>query len=157
VKQDTEKLRLAAIAGIEKELQILNDFAENEGYPNVQVMLAVTNRIAFLEKELEVLKREDLQDYELVWHDFWKNICAPNGVINMDQVKRELADYKVLLEEVPKVYEELAGISKPNTPSNVIIDAVREKMIEKDIALSDIKDMARDGMVKIEDIEEYLK
>lgn len=47
-----------------------------------------------------------MRDYEKDYEDFWKDIVADfNGVVNMDQVKRELSDYKVLLENMPIVLD----------------------------------------------------
>ncbi|MDF7810718.1 hypothetical protein [Hymenobacter sp. YC55] len=66
-------------------------------------------------------------NFERVWNDFWKDICTnPNGSINLEQVKRELADYHGILEEVSKVYDTLTrgNISKPNTLASAVIAEV---------------------------------
>jgi hypothetical protein len=46
-----------------------------------------------------------LTDYEEIYDDFWKAIVEDeNGVLNLDQVKRELADFRMVMEEVRSVY-----------------------------------------------------
>jgi hypothetical protein len=79
-----------------------------------------------------------LQDYEQTYEDFWKDIVEKDGKVDMEQVKIELADYRILLDEVPKAYCELAGFSKPHTRAQVIIDAVNERMIDKQMAFDDL-------------------
>lgn len=148
----------SAIEATEKELKTLDDFAVNEGHPNQQVMLAICTRIGFLERDLQTLKQiaeGKEEDYEVIWQTFWKDICAPTGILELTQVKKELADYKVLLEEVPKVYDELAGFSKPHTKATVIIDAVNERMIDKQMTFDDLTMSAENGEVILS--VEYLK
>lgn len=58
------------------------------------------------------------KDYNQVYEEFWKVIVEDeNGNINIDQIKRELADYYFVIDEVSKVYMGVTGgrISKPNT------------------------------------------
>ncbi|QIW88664.1 hypothetical protein P59_066 [Bacillus phage P59] len=95
------------------------------------------------------MERLARSDYEQTYEDFWKDIVEEDGQVNMDQIKRELADYRVLLQEVPKVYDELAGFSKPHTRATVIIDAVNERMIDKQMAFDDLTALAEDGEVTL--------
>ena len=48
-----------------------------------------------------------------------------NGNLDKDKVMRELFDYHICLEEVPKVYMAITGnqISKPYTDANYVIEA----------------------------------
>ena len=70
---------------------------------------------------------EDQVDSEVEdnWREFWMPIVAPNGVVNIQQVKRELFDFSVVMRNVSEVYDELTGgmISKPNTRSSAVIAA----------------------------------
>lgn len=64
------------------------------------------------------------QSYEETWDAYWKEICSnPDGSVNLDQIKRELADYAFMLDEVPKVYTEVTGntLFKPNYYANTVI------------------------------------
>lgn len=64
------------------------------------------------------------EDYEQVWDDFWKDIVTnEDGSLNLDQIKRELFDFHVVLDEVPLVYVSVTGgmLSKPNYPARTVI------------------------------------
>lgn len=44
------------------------------------------------------------------WDQFWKDIVTnPDGSINLDQLKKELADFSFVMEQVPKVYCHITG------------------------------------------------
>lgn len=64
-----------------------------------------------------------MKDYEKTYEEFWKDIVEVNGALNLDQVKRELHDCSLLLDNVPKVYHALTNgeVSKPLTDPNVVI------------------------------------
>lgn len=88
--------------------------------------------------------------HEESYQEFWKDIVEnEDGTLNVEQVKKELADYKILLDEVPKVYDELAGFSKPHTRASVIISAVNDRMIDKQMAYDDLIENAQDGEVTL--------
>ena len=45
------------------------------------------------------------RDYQQDWDNHWKEIiCDAEGNINIEQLKKELSDFSICLEEVPKVY-----------------------------------------------------
>jgi hypothetical protein len=70
------------------------------------------------------------EDVNKVWREFWKPIVFfANNELNINQVKRELFDYKMIMEEVSKVYDCLTGgrISKINTNHNAVIDEVENR------------------------------
>lgn len=53
---------------------------------------------------------KDTIDVEKIWNEFWKEIvCNPDGTINIEQVKKELADFSFVMEQVPAVYEHITG------------------------------------------------
>jgi hypothetical protein len=62
---EKEELKKLAIKSVEEELNILNDFANNEGHTNPQVMLAICMRIDDLEDQLEDIKnpKQDIHHY----------------------------------------------------------------------------------------------
>lgn len=73
------------------------------------------------------------EDYKQTYADFWKSIVEhPDGSLNRDQVMRELYDYWILLEEVPRAYDEVTcgRFSKPNTDHGWIVAAVDERINE---------------------------
>lgn len=63
--------------------------------------------------------------YEQVYADFWKPILEKDGQLSMDQLKRELYDFWVAMENVPKVYCHITGnlLSKINYDAQVVISA----------------------------------
>lgn len=65
------------------------------------------------------------EEVQKVYDEFWRPIVEPNGVLDFGQVKRELFDFRMMMEEVPKVYDAVTGgrFSKPLTRAQVIIDA----------------------------------
>jgi len=74
-------------------------------------------------------------------YKFWKEIIYKNGELDEEQVMKELDDYKMLLESVSIVYQEVTGgkVSKANTCASDVIsvyndhveELVREGVIEE--------------------------
>ena len=62
------------------------------------------------------------RDVEKDW-EFWKDIIMKDGVIDIEQLKKELSDFSMILDEVPKVYDHITGglLSKPTYPADVVI------------------------------------
>lgn len=52
-------------------------------------------------------------------------VIRKDGSMNAAQAKRELSDYHFMLEQVPKVYDEVTGgrLSKPNYCAHSVIEA----------------------------------
>lgn len=161
--EEFEQLRKQAIEADEKRTENLRVFLNNlslDSDINKTVALEIATTIAFIEEDIERLKAlgtNNFSDHETVWLSFWKPICSPRGRINEEQVKKELYDYKLLLDEVPKVYEELAGLSKPHTSAKAIIDRVYDRMIDKQIAFDDLAASATNGevMFTVSYLKEY--
>lgn len=86
--------------------------------------------------------------------EFWFPIVQPNGEWDHDQIMKELHDYRVVLEEVPKVYCHITGneLSKPHYIASEVITAAddfyekrcREDLLEdlpfNDDALATLRD-----------------
>lgn len=68
-------------------------------------------------------------EVEAVWDEFWKDIVMQNGVLDIEQVKRELFDLHFLAQGVPRVYCHVTGghASKANTDADVIISLADEE------------------------------
>lgn len=69
-------------------------------------------------------------DYMITYREFWAHIVELEGSLNFDQIARELHDYREMMCEVSKVYEELAGLSKPNTAAVHILDGAERRYAE---------------------------
>lgn len=53
-------------------------------------------------------QRKDTVEEE--WESFWKEIVTnEDGTINIEQIKKELADFSFVMEQVPKVYCHITG------------------------------------------------
>ena len=68
-------------------------------------------------------------DVEEEW-EFWKGIvCNEDGTINVEQLKKELCDFSVMIGEVPKVYVAVTGgtLSKPLYSADTVISVFNEK------------------------------
>lgn len=74
-------------------------------------------------------------EVEETFEEFWRDIVTnADGTLDVDQVKRELHDYRTLLREVPRVYQRVTGgrISKPNTHADAVIGIVDELEAERE-------------------------
>ena len=60
-----------------------------------------------------------LEEYE----NFWKEIVEVNGILDHNQVKKELSDFSAMISEVSKVYDHISHgrISKPLTHAHHLI------------------------------------
>ncbi len=70
-----------------------------------------------------------MEDYEKTFDEFWADlVLRSDGTLDVDQVKRELHDYRTLLHEVPLVYCHVTGnrISKPNTNASAVTSEADE-------------------------------
>ena len=52
-------------------------------------------------------RRIKMSDVNKVYEEFWKFIIELDGEIDFEQVKRELYDYRIVMQEVSKVYCEI--------------------------------------------------
>lgn len=75
-------------------------------------------------------------EVEETYADFWRDIVEVDGQLNVDQVKAELHDYRMVLSEVPRVYVNITRgrISKPHTKADAVLQVV------EDLAMHDAGD-----------------
>ena len=68
---------------------------------------------------------DKIEDVDKIFKELWVPIIfdMENGRLNLEQLKKELYDYSLLLDNVPKVYMEITAgrISKANTLAEVVI------------------------------------
>ena len=70
-------------------------------------------------------------DYEKDYKEFWKEIVEnKDGTLNIEQVKKELSDFKYFIDNIPKLYNNITGgyISKHMTNIRHVIDRVNERL-----------------------------
>ena len=75
------------------------------------------------------------EDAERVWEDFWEPLVSVDGVYglaDLEKIKRELYDYRMVMQEVSKVYYEISNgkLSKPNTDAIHIIQEHHDRIDE---------------------------
>ena len=87
-------------------------------------------------------------DYEQTYDTFWREIVEKDGVLSLDQVKRELHDYHTLMGNAMRVYCHVTNdqISKLNTDPSVVI-SVHDEVVSEACrrAVEDEEGRARSG------------
>lgn len=63
------------------------------------------------------------------FEEFWREqVTDESGNLDLDKVARELHDYRTVISEVAKAYDELTGgrLSKPNTAAHHVVSEANE-------------------------------
>lgn len=101
----------------------------------------------------------DKYSIEKSW-EFWKDIiCHEDGSINIEQLKLELCDSYLLINEVPKVYDEVTGglLSKPYYYADTIVSIFNERYGNKAAGVDCLPDDWDDITADCETNEDYKK
>ena len=104
-------------------------------------------------KYKKMLGGRRMEEVEKVYQEFWKDIVEnEDGTLNKEQVKKELADFSMVMDNCSSAYEEMSGslITKPNTYFSEVLKIFQEKFWNVDFVKDDIRDMLKDTY----DIEE---
>lgn len=99
-------------------------------------------------------------EVEKVFQEFWADIvCNEDGSINMEQVKKELYDFRIIMNEVPKVYSEITGgrLSYLTYPAETVLGVYYEKYGNKAFAVKLIPDDWADITADCVTNEDYKK
>ena len=72
------------------------------------------------------------KEVQACWEEFWVLIVAPGGVLDVEQVKKELYDFRGLMDGAAKVYDHVTGgrISKVLTLPSVVIAVADDVVTE---------------------------
>jgi hypothetical protein len=91
-----------------------------------------------MEDSLESIERKECLD-------FWKDIIYKDGKLNEEQVLKELYDYMVALQQVPKVYCAITGgkLSKVNYFADVVIAEYERDLSDNYIHKDDLRDLLK--------------
>ena len=98
-------------------------------------------------------------DIEEEWK-FWQTIiCNEDGTINIEQLKKELCDYSLMLGEVPQVYCEVTGhlLSKPHYYAEGVIQVFNDRYGNKANAVDYLPDDWDDITDECKTNEDYKK
>lgn len=84
------------------------------------------------------------EDHNEIYDKFWKEIVEVGGVIDIEQVKKELADYWFILQQVPKVYGAITKgkLTKPNYYASEVIAEYEDcvnKLVEEELKEQELK------------------
>lgn len=95
----------------------------------------------------DVPEERHATDPEQQWQQFWREICTnADGSINLEQVKKELSDFSMLLSWVPRIYMHVTGgkVSKENTWPSVVMSLHDEHVNElvEEALRSELEDRA---------------
>ncbi|MGD6889355.1 hypothetical protein [Bacillus mobilis] len=100
-----------------------------------------------------------MKDHNEVFERFWKGIVInDDGNLDIDKVKRELADYKNMADQVIRVYDTLAETRDILSNAELVIAAahVLQKEYARDVYMQDIIELADiDGTIELSVLEEY--
>lgn len=86
------------------------------------------------------------EEVEKEYEEFWKDIVEDDGVLNKEQIKKELYDFSMVMVNCSKAYVEMTRgiISKPNTYFSEVLSIFQEKFWNIEYVKDDIKDMLKD-------------
>lgn len=100
------------------------------------------------------------RDWEVffMWKDFWEPIVAPEGKLDLEQVKKELYDYRQMMKNVSGVYEHVTGgkISKPNTHALHVISEYESTVRKERDRAKPIIDKVREMSVAEDDMQDFV-
>lgn len=96
-------------------------------------------------------------DYE--WDNFWKEIIVKNGEVDIDQLKKELSDYSMLIKHLSEIYMELSGgcISKPNTYPYEVISLYHQDLSDNYIDKMYLHDILDQEYESIEELKQAIR
>ena len=84
------------------------------------------------------------EEVEKEYEEFWKDIVEnEDGTLNKEQVKKELCDFSMVMDNCSKAYMEMTRgyISKPNTYFSEVLGIFQEKFWYVENVKDDVKDM----------------
>lgn len=87
------------------------------------------------------------EEVEKEYAEFWKDIVEnEDGTLNKEQVKKELCDFSMVMDNCTKAYVEMTcnNISKPNTKFFEVLRIFENKFWNKEYVRDDVKDMLKD-------------
>ncbi len=87
------------------------------------------------------------QSVEDIWKEFWEQILIKeDGSLDLEQVKKELADFHDLIHNASEVYDHVTGgtLSKPNSAPVYVIqfaeDRIKEQLDEQEKEMQEVYD-----------------
>lgn len=77
---------------------------------------------------IDALDHREVPEIEEIWTKNWKHILIKEGILDLQQLKKELADFTIILSEVRNVYSHITGntLSSCAYKSAVVIKQTEE-------------------------------
>jgi hypothetical protein len=100
------------------------------------------------------------EDHKVLWKKWWKPLLEVEDV--PEQVMKELADYKFILDQVSAVYCQITNgkLSKPNYHASTIISEYEQDLSDNYLCREDIEEIINDDNLtpeqKVQEIMKYL-
>lgn len=97
------------------------------------------------------------EEVEKEYEEFWKDLVEDDGVLNKEQIKKELYDFSVVMDNCSKAYMEMTRgyISKPNTYFSEVLGIFQEKFWCVENVKDDVKNMIK-GCNDIDELKQEL-
>lgn len=94
-------------------------------------------------------------DIQRNFKESWAFLLKGDGSVNLDLLKCELMDFSFLIDQIPKVYNHIAGLSKHMYPAELITSLADERYwdMHRNIILDDIRDC---GFTTVQEVIDYL-
>lgn len=114
---------------------------------------------------INVIEEENsLRESWEVYNEYWKDLIEKNGEVSMNNLVKELCDYRYVLEQVPIVYCHITGgrMSKPNYEAHAVIADADDSYAEciegciREDLLGTLKDDTLSDKEKLELINDYV-
>ena len=87
-------------------------------------------------------------DYRKVYDEFWKDIIEKDGVVSMEQIKKELGDFKIFcIDQLPELYDYISN----GTVSKIQTDIIHLKQFHDDACSISISDFCQELLDHIND------
>jgi predicted phosphohydrolase len=103
---------------------------------------------------LDILTKKEANDEEVekVYEDFWRDILEKDGILDMQQLKKELFDFWNVMQNVPKVYDHVTGgkVSKILTDPKVVCD-LADELFSGDLHKLNYDEFANESFVSEEE------
>jgi hypothetical protein len=101
------------------------------------------------------IDKEIKKDYK----EFWKDIFGFFGLLNFKQVKKELYDFHIILENVPKVYSYITDgtLSKSHYSASTVISEFERVKNKNSFDLCEIDDILDTDFESVKEFKKYIK
>lgn len=90
---------------------------------------------------------------------FWEDIIYKKGKLDEKQVLKELSDFYYIMEQVPKVYDEITGgaLSKLMYPAETVLGIFEDLHYDKKIIQDDMREIVNNLNLDLKELKKELR